>query len=189
MQMTEQCTETDEVLYNRFLAEHHENDFRILLERHRESLVLFLYGFVHNMDDAEEIMLDAFAEAATGNAFSRKSFFKTWLFAIGKHLALMWIRKHRFSSCELTVENAGTVPPPDLDILKNEQNTQLYSALQRLNSDYRQILILLYFEEMSHEEAGKVMGKNKRQIYHLAERGRKALKDELERMGFEYAQY
>jgi RNA polymerase sigma-70 factor (ECF subfamily) len=60
-------------------------------------------------------------------------------------------------------------------------------ALKQLNSDYRQILILLYFEQMSHEEAGKVMGKNRRQIYHLAERSRAALKEKLERMGFAYA--
>ncbi len=51
-------TEKDEVLYNRFLANRHEADFRVLLERDRESLTLFLYGYVHNMEDAEEVMLD-----------------------------------------------------------------------------------------------------------------------------------
>lgn len=45
-------TEKDEVLYNRFLANRHEADFRVLLERDRESLTLFLYGYVHNMEDA-----------------------------------------------------------------------------------------------------------------------------------------
>ena len=37
--------ETDETLYGRFMAEKNENDLRILLERHRESLILFLNGY------------------------------------------------------------------------------------------------------------------------------------------------
>ena len=51
--------ETDEILYRRFLREEQEEDLRILLERHREGLTLFLFGFVRNMEDAEELMLDA----------------------------------------------------------------------------------------------------------------------------------
>ena len=53
--------ESDELIYSRFLADHNEEDFRVLLERHRESLMLFIYSFVHNMDDAEDLMIDAFA--------------------------------------------------------------------------------------------------------------------------------
>ncbi|MBR6503564.1 MAG: S-layer homology domain-containing protein [Firmicutes bacterium] len=37
--------ETDEILYSRFLREGQEGDLRILLERHREGLTLFLYGY------------------------------------------------------------------------------------------------------------------------------------------------
>ena len=50
-----------------------------------------------------------------------------------------------------------------------------------------QILTLIYFEGMSHEEAARVMGKTKRQTYHLAERGRAALRERLERMGWDDA--
>ncbi|MBO5496448.1 MAG: RNA polymerase sigma factor [Oscillospiraceae bacterium] len=179
---------TDEVIYRRFLADHHEDDLRILLERHREGLVLFLYGYVHSMEDAEDLMLDAFAEAAAGARFSGKSTFKTWLFAIGKKLALRHLRRRRLASGYQTLPDE-TVQPPELDILKEERSRQLFLALSRLREEYRQILLLLYFEEMSHEEAALVMGKTRKQLYNLAERGRKALKDQLERMGFDHAEY
>ena len=181
--------ESDEVVYSRFLEKQNENDLRILLERHRESLILFLHGFVHNMEDAEELMLDAFAEVAAGAGFLGKSSFRTWLFAIGKKKALMLLRKHRAKYREQDFQLANQDDPPELEILKAERNLQIYQALERLKDEYRQVLILLYFEEMSHEEAARVMGKNRKQIYNLAERGRKALKGELERMGFEDAQY
>ena len=180
--------EIDEAIYRRFLAEHNEEDFRVLLERHREGMVLFLYGYVHSMEDAEDLMLDAFAEAAAGAHFSGKSTFRTWLFAIGKKLALRHLRRHRFVSGYQTLPDE-TAQQPELDILREERSRQLYQALNRLKEEYRQVLILLYFEEMSHDEAALVMGKTRKQIYNLAERGRKALKDQLERMGFDHAEY
>ena len=48
--------ETDEVLYSRFLKQRNEDAFRILLERHKESMILFLNGYVHNLEDTEELM-------------------------------------------------------------------------------------------------------------------------------------
>ncbi len=185
-------TETDEILYRRFLTEKNEEDFRILLERYKESLMLFLNGYVHNPEDAEELMLDAFAEAAAGRTgFSGKSSFKTWLFAIGKKKALMHLRKNRRSSIRLEQlpDLEAALPSPEYQILKEERSRQLYQALSELKEDYRQVLILQYFEDMSPEELCTVLGKSRKQIYNLLERGRKALKEELERTGFDNAQY
>ena len=184
--------ETDEALYSRFLAEGNGEAFRILLERHKESLILFLNGYVHNLEDAEELMLDAYAEAAAGRSlFSGKSSFKTWLFAIGKKQALMHLRKtrHYSNSQELSADLSTDVPSPELQILQEERDRELYQALAKLKDEYRQVLTLLYFENMSYDELGKVLGKSRKQIYNLAERGRNALRTELERMGFDYAQY
>ncbi len=181
--------ETDETIYRRFLLGGSEDDLRLLLERHREGLTLFLHGIVHNLDDAEELMLDAFAVAASGTSrFSGKSSFRTWLFAIGRKLAVSHLRRQRFRSGSLENRDDDTAPAPELTLLREERNRQLYIALGRLNEDYRQILYLLYFEEMSHEEAARVMGKTVRQTYNLAHRGRQALKETLERMGFDHAE-
>ena len=181
--------ETDEAIYRRFLAEHNEEDFRVLLERHKESLMLFLFSFVHNMEDAEELMLDAYAEAAAGADYSGKSIFKTWLFSIGKKMALMRLRKQRFTAGKSFERTEEAADPPELNILREERNRQLYEAISQLREEYRQVLILLYFEDMSHEEAGRIMKKNRKQLYNLAERGRAALREQLERMGFDHAEY
>ena len=179
--------ETDEELYERFLAEHNEDDLRILLERHKESLILFINGFVHDLDDAEELMLDAFAHAAAGKSvFHGRSSFRTWLFSIGKKLALMRLRERRMQWAGDEEASDLTAGPPELELIRKERDRQLYQALAQLPPDYRQTLTLLYFEDMSYEEAARVMGKSRKQAYHRAERGRKALKKKLEEMGIEY---
>ncbi len=178
--------ETDEAIYSRFLAERQEEDFRILLERHQDSLLLFLCGYVRSMEDAEEVLLDTFTEVAAGpTAFSGRSSFKTWLFAIGKKLALKRLRRARIESDFPEDAEDEASEQPELELLREERNRTLWQALRQLKPEYRQVLILLYFEDMSCEEAGRGMGKNRRQVYHLADRGKAALKTELERMGFE----
>ena len=192
--------EKDELVYSRFLTDGSEKDLRILLERHREGLVLFLFGYVGNEEDAEELMMDAFAVAASGTStFSGKSSFKTWLFGIARNQAKMFLRKRKgffFSLDEVHEERqlqpvgeAAVPTVPELDILRQEQNRELYRALETLPPGYRQVLYLIYFEDMDADEAALVMGKSRKQVYNLTQRGRKALKDILERMGFDYAKY
>ena len=182
--------ETDEQLYSRLLSERDENALRILLERYREGLTLFLYGYVHSMEDAEELMLDAFAAAAAKRSWSKEgSSFKTWLFAIGHKLALAHLRKHRQQTVVLEETDAGDGTGPETELLREERGQQLYRAMEQLKPEYRQVLMLIYFEEMSHEEAARVMRKTRKQIYHLVDRGRERLKEILERNGFDHAEY
>ena len=182
--------ETDEVIYHRSLKERNENDLRTLLERHRESLILFLFGYVRNAEDAEELMMDAFAVAASGTAFfSGRSSFRTWLFAIGRNKARSFLRKKRgvfLSLKEVPGVEAElqTGETPEEELIRDEEHRHLYEAMETLPDEYRQVLYLLYFEEMRTEEICAVMKKTKKQVYNLTERGRKALRDALEQMGF-----
>ena len=180
--------ETDEVLYIRYLERRQNEDLRILLERHRESLTLFLFSIVHNMEDAEELMLDAFAELAVRERWKAEgASFKTWLYGVGRNLSYTFLRKNRRTK-ELSDDDAA-LPPPEEDLFRKERDKQLYAALSRLPGDYRQALYLLYIEDMSVEETASVMKKTKKQIYNLTARGKAALKAELERTGFNDAQF
>ncbi len=182
--------ETDEQLYSRFLEKEDSRDLAELLDRHRESLTLFLYGYVHDMEDAEELMMDAFAVVAAGkNRFFGHSSFRTWLFAIGRNRALSMLRRKRLSFESIDIRDGSAEASPETPLFREERRRNLYRALSSLKEEYRQVLYLLYFEDMSHEEAGRVMGKSRKQIYNLAERGRKALKETLKRMGFDDADY
>ena len=177
--------EQDEVLYFRYLGGE-DDALRKLLERHRESLTLFLYGIVGSMEDAEDLMMDAFAALlAKDKIFAGKSSFKTWLFAIGRHKAVSLLRKKHLGLAAVT----EPMVPPDLSILRKERHGQLYQAMYGLKTEYRQALYLAYFEGMTPAETAHVMGKTARQITFLIYRGKQALKTALEKEGFEYAEY
>lgn len=62
-------------------------------------------------------------------------------------------------------------------------------GLEKLNDDYKRIIHLIYFEDLSQAEAAKVLGKNKKQTDNLIYRAKKALKDALEKEGFSYENF
>ena len=66
------------------------------------------------------------------------------------------------------------------DYLKKEDDIILLSAMDRMNSDYRQTLYLKYFEDLSNKEIGKVLGKTRRQVENLPYRGKLTLKSIIE---------
>ncbi len=172
----------DEELYALFLRERSEEALLHLITRHKESLMLFLNGFVHDLTMAEELALDAFAEVAAGpTLFRGRSSFRTWLFSIGRNLALKALK--RSGLADESSEDART-ESPEMEILLDERNRQLYEGLSKIKDDYRRVLILLYFEGMTHEEVSAVMKKSRKQIYNLADRGKSALREELLKMGF-----
>ena len=142
------------------------------------------------MEDAEDLMLDAFAEIASRDRWSSAgSSFRTWLFAIGRKKALMLLRKQRHRTGPFPEEEPAGSGAPDTDLLREERDRHLYEAMKMLKPEYREALVLIYFEEMSHEEAAGIMGKTMKQTYHLVSRGRERLREILRKMGFEYAQY
>ena len=178
---------SDEALYELYRKNDDQEALCTLLERHREGLTFFLYGFVGNAEDAEELMLDAFAEIAAGpTAFSGRSSFKTWLFSVGKHLALKQLRRNRreISVEEFRLPDEGVTP--EAGLLLQERDRQLYAALDRIVPEYREVLLLQYMEDMAPADIARVTGKRIKQVYNLIDRGKQALRSELERRDFPY---
>lgn len=71
-------------------------------------------------------------------------------------------------------------------MIRSELQTTIYQALSGLPKDYCEVLYLRYFEDMSYEDIGRVMRKNTKQVYNLAARAKKKLKEQLEKEGFVY---
>ena len=85
---------------------------------------------------------------------------------------------------ELACQAAILVPPKSSVGTLSEH--RLHSAINELNEKYRQVLYLVYFEEMSAEESSKVMKLTRKQTENLIFRARCALKAILEKDGYDY---
>lgn len=154
------------------------------VEAYRENLIFFLNRYTRNLDAAEDIAQDTFLELFV-NAwkYNGRASVKTYLFAIGRHKALNYIRHMSKLNivpldcdCVITDEYACF----EEKIMRDEKRRLLNGVLDRLPEDYSTVLHLIYFEEMSYAEAGRILKMNRKQIENLVFRARKKLKGALE---------
>lgn len=115
--------------------------------------------------------------------------FKAYLYKTARNLTIRHNQKHKLWFLHL---DDLTFDPPseefvDTKLQKNERNRQLYEAMTKLKTEYKEALYLVCLEEMSYKEAGKILGKSEQQITNLVHRGKKSLKVILEQEGFVYA--
>lgn len=73
-------------------------------------------------------------------------------------------------------------------IRTKERNWILHLCMSELNQAYREVLYLVYFEDMSYRQAAEVMNKNIKQVTNLVYRGKESLRKLLEREGISNAE-
>lgn len=175
--------DTGETLYRRFL-DGDEAAFGELIAQYKNHLIFFILRSVRDFDAAEDLAEDVFVEVLLHRRRYRfNAPLKSYLFAIARHKAADYLRR-RARHGEQPLDTAGD--PADLrsleeEFLRREQAKAVHAALGTLPEQYRTVLHLLYFEELSYDAAGQVMKKNRKQIENLAYRARQALKAALEK--------
>ena len=175
--------------YRRFL-EGNDSGIAEMIRDYKDGLTLYLNGFVGNIHLADELTEDTFVKLAVKKPrFSGRSSFKTWLYAIGRNVALDHL-KRRPKTVGTPIEDLQNHLADEHDLertyLKEERKIELHRALGALNPEYRQILHLIYFEDFKNTEAATLMKKSNRQIENLIYRAKQSLKTQLEKEGFVY---
>ena len=187
-------SDSDGLLYTRFLTSGDQKALEVLFNKYKEGLVLFIYGFVRNADVAEELMMDTFAILVSGVARYKETEnaqFKTWLFAVAKNQAFLYLRKSKIWFVSLDkdfMENvvADESFQPIEMLLKSKRDSQLYQLLKSIDAGYRQAIYLQYFENMKPEQISQIIKKNIKQTYNLLARGKEALRAAYEKMGLSW---
>ena len=175
--------------YSRYL-EGDDSAFTELVRLYKDGLTLYLCSFTNNVHDAEDIMEETFYKLAYRKPrYNAKANFKTWLYTIGRNLAIDYLRKkNRHPSAGIDeCEEFSDGTSIEESYLKEEQKLVIHRAVNNLRAEYRQVICLIYFEDFTNNEAAKVMRRTSRQLTNLLYQAKKALKTELEKEGITYA--
>ena len=173
--------------YRRFLYGDDSGIVEIVRD-YKDGLILYLNSYVSNIHTAEELAEDTFFKLLVKKPrYVKKYSFKTWLYTIGRNVAIDYIRHSRRFS-DVTVDELERILQDEelleKTYIKEESRIAVHRALAKLKGEYRQVLYLTFFEDFSNEQAAKVMKKSKRQVEMLVYRAKKSLKSELEKGGF-----
>lgn len=164
--------------YRRFINGD-EAAFDELMDAYHSGLILFINKLVGNYSVAEELAADCFVELLIHKKrFLGNSDFRTYLYSIGRHKAIDYIRKDAKKKTVAPEEIFELSDDSDVeeDFIEDERKRVLHRAIEKLSEDYRAAVYLIFFEELSYDQAAKVLGKSKKQIDNLVYRAKGALK-------------
>jgi RNA polymerase sigma-70 factor (ECF subfamily) len=152
------CTDPD-VLLVRAMADGDTHALDELYARYGPGLLVYLTGQLGDRQAAEEVLQDVMLAAWTGAAaFRGESRVQTWLLVIARHRAINLQRRRVLPHAPLdeTVIDRATGPQEQAE--REDECATLRRMLQTLPDDQRQTLELIFYHELSGQEAAAVLG-------------------------------
>jgi RNA polymerase sigma-70 factor, ECF subfamily len=167
--------------------------FGVLLEKHRTSVVHFLYRMVQNAAVAEELAQEVFLRVYRSRAtYEPTAKFTTWLFRIATHLALNTLRDGRNERLEERLDDdTGDVPVRQVsDGRPSVEQRMVYQArldevrraIGALPEKQRAAVLMHKYEEMEYSQIAKVLNCSESAIKSLLFRAYETLRARLAHM-------
>ena len=161
-----------------------ESAFASLVQRHLKPVYSFVFRFIGNEKEAEDIVQETFIKAWKNlkNYSKQQSQFKTWLMRIARNTAIDYLRKKKhipFSVLEGEDETdwfaenvADDAAFPEEIVAHTNDIEDMNRAILTLSPLHREVLLLHYENGFSFEEAATISGIS---VNTLKSRHRRAL--------------
>lgn len=156
----------DQQLIGQF-ADGDENSFNLLVSKYFRRVFSFVYIFVNDRKEAEDLAQETFVKVWRGlKKFDRTKNFRTWLLAIAKNCAIDYLRKKKhltFSEMErdegfnLSDSLTDDSPLPSEQMEQFIASTQLNESLDKLPLKQRSVLSLYYQSDLNFREIAEIM--------------------------------
>jgi len=167
--------------------------FGALLQKHRTSVIHFLYRMVQNHAVAEELAQEVFLRVYRSRAsYEPSAKFTTWLFRIATHLALNALRDNKNERLQDRLDDES----PDMPVkqVSDKQPTveekmvyharleEVRRAVATLPEKQRAAVLMHKYEEMEYSQIAKVLNCSESAIKSLLFRAYETLRARLAHM-------
>ncbi len=167
--------------------------FRFLLERYEHKVYGFVYKILKDPQLSEDIAQETFLSVYRNlKQYDATKPFSTWLFAIAKNASFKLIKDRARS--EIAPEEAFHQFTEEKDqvesqIIREEANQSLISALETLTDSQNQAITLRYFEELGLDEIARRMGLTRKKTENILYSAKQKLKSTLRQNQEDHSPY
>jgi RNA polymerase sigma-70 factor (ECF subfamily) len=157
--------------------------YAALVERHQKAVYNVALRLVQDRDEAEEAAQAAFVKAYENlKSFDFNHRFFSWLYRIAVNEALNSLRRRKHLD-PLDEEISAGEPAGTEDMAEKVQE-----SLMRLPVDYRTVIVLRHFQDLSYDEIAQVLDISVKKVKSRLFSARASLRVILDQMGLrEYA--
>lgn len=176
---------------NELLARIADGDATIypyLHDAYYNSLVYFSLSIIQNQQQAEDITVDSLVKLwQTPARFESIGKLRSYLFTLVRNASLNYLKHLRVrEKSERELSGTEVLVDSKLEALVVESDLMrlIYQEVARLPEAYREVVELLYLEDLSSAEAADRLGISMENLRQRKGRAIKVLKNELIRKGF-----
>jgi RNA polymerase sigma-70 factor, ECF subfamily len=141
-------------------AQRRDEAIGLLLPAFRRKVFGLAYSFLRNREAAEDVTQDVFIKVWRAlPGFDGRASLSTWIYTIARNTSLSALRARRLQSSlsdpEVmdAAESVDPAPSPDVTV----DRAVLLRLLDQLPTKQRQVVMLFYMEEQSHEEVATML--------------------------------
>jgi len=155
-------------LIDRAINQQDESAYTELMKRYKKPVYHMILKMVRNLDDAEDLTIEAFAKAFKNlHRFKKDYTFSTWLFRIATNNSIDFIRKKKLETLSLdssykdddgesvSIDVQDRNLNPQEEAIKKQKIGLIRDFVTKLPPKYQRLVKLRYFEELSYEEIAK----------------------------------
>jgi RNA polymerase sigma-70 factor (ECF subfamily) len=179
---------TDEDLIERF----QDGDlyaFDLIVKRYKNQLMNFVYRFLGNAEEAEDLVQETFLRVYRNRrAYQKVAKFSTWIYTIAGNLAKTELRKRKrrkfFSISDLgynekdyDISDEAYNPEKDVDSRMKEEI--IHREINQLSPKFRQVILLRDVQQLSYEEISQIVNIPLGTVKSRVNRGRLKLQEKL----------
>jgi RNA polymerase sigma-70 factor, ECF subfamily len=164
--------------------------FAQILERHRNSMVGFMYRMVQDQGVAEELAQEVFLRVYRARAtYEPAARYTTWMYRIATHLALNWLRDHknekgRESLDQEIVEGLGRqvpdhAPNPEQRLVAESRLFEVRRAVEMLPGKQRAAVLMHKYQDLEYSQIARSLECSESAVKSLLFRAYERLRDRL----------
>ena len=155
-------------------------DIEDIYKKYANLIKNYIFNITGDINLAEEVMQETFMIAITQiSKFKGNCEISTWLCSIAKKVLYKKTKKDNLRKSipieELTLEDSQQV---EENYIKNESKFKLYVALQKLDTNTREVMYLRLMGDLSFKEIGKILNKSENWARTTFFRGKQKIKKE-----------
>jgi RNA polymerase sigma-70 factor, ECF subfamily len=154
-----------------------DHAFSLLYERHKRALFAFALRMLGETDAARDVVQDVFLRVfERRRQLNNPESFRSWLFAIGRNHCVSRLRESRKQTPLDDVPEETMAIAGDAGALEAEEDVRMIRlALARLKIEYREVLILREYQDLSYREIAEITESTESAVKSKLFKARRAL--------------
>jgi len=154
--------QTDEEIMLMVKENKDELAFERLVQRHRKSILNFVYRFTGDQEISEDLSQDVFLRLwSSADTYLPIAKFTTFLFTIAKNLCLNMIAKTKslpeIQPLDGTSDNIADLnDSPETALIDKETISMVKGAIGKLSPEHRLVFVLTEYHGLSYQEVAEI---------------------------------